>query len=162
MTSIPPLKRPSPPLSSITLPPRENRNKYSLFECTLPKWKLRECGKVVKLKFQRSAVFVDQPRNPVCATADGKKQLIHGWQRPRGLKVVDLLANIGIGMVFPIRSSSLATSVPILTCTGNAPVALGAAKWKFFDKVSLIYRISSVECQKSFHVVLTDSKIFKA
>ena len=37
-------------------------------------------------------------------------------------------ANIGIGFVFPILSSSLATGVPALPCTGNAPVALGARR----------------------------------
>ena len=36
-----------------------------------------------------------------------------------------LLAVIGIGVVLLIRSSPLATGLPVLTCTGIAPVALG-------------------------------------
>ena len=40
--------------------------------------------------------------------------------------VVDgLPSDIGIVVVLPIRSSPLATSVPVLTCIGIAPVALG-------------------------------------
>ena len=39
-----------------------------------------------------------------------------------------LLANIGIGVVLPIRSSPLATGRPVLTCTGTAPAALGVAE----------------------------------
>ena len=35
-----------------------------------------------------------------------------------------LLLDIGIVVVLPIRSSPLATSCPVLTCTGTAPVAL--------------------------------------
>ena len=35
------------------------------------------------------------------------------------------LANVGIGIVFPIRSSSLATGVPVLVSTGTSPVAVG-------------------------------------
>ena len=36
-----------------------------------------------------------------------------------------LLADIGIVVVPSLRSSPLATSCPVLTCTGTAPVALG-------------------------------------
>ena len=39
-----------------------------------------------------------------------------------------LLSDIGIVVVLPIRSSPLATSVPVLHCTGTAPVALGVAE----------------------------------
>ena len=38
-----------------------------------------------------------------------------------------LLANVGIGIVFPIHSSSLATSAPVLMSTETSPVALGVA-----------------------------------
>ena len=38
-----------------------------------------------------------------------------------------LLANVGIGIVLPVRSSSLATGAPVLMCTGTSPVALGVA-----------------------------------
>ena len=38
-----------------------------------------------------------------------------------------LLANVGIGIVLPIRSSSRATSALVLMCTGTSPVALGVA-----------------------------------
>ena len=38
-----------------------------------------------------------------------------------------LLANVGIGIVFPIRSSSLATGLPVLTNAGASPAALGVA-----------------------------------
>ena len=36
-----------------------------------------------------------------------------------------LPADIGIGTVLPIRSSPLATGLPVLLCTGIPPVALG-------------------------------------
>ena len=39
-----------------------------------------------------------------------------------------LLADIGIVDVLPIRSSPLATSRPVLTCTGIAPEALGVVE----------------------------------
>ena len=42
----------------------------------------------------------------------------------RELMVDGLPANIGIGIVLPIRSSPLATGVPVKTCIGTAPVAL--------------------------------------
>ena len=39
--------------------------------------------------------------------------------------MVDVLpANMGIGTVLPIRSSPLATRLPVLLCTGIPPVAL--------------------------------------
>ena len=38
-----------------------------------------------------------------------------------------LLANVGIGVVFPIRSSSLETGAPVLVSTRTSPVALGVA-----------------------------------
>ena len=43
----------------------------------------------------------------------------------RKTTVDGLPADIGIGVVFPIRSSLLATGLPVLTCAGIAPVALG-------------------------------------
>ena len=36
-----------------------------------------------------------------------------------------LLANVGIGIVLPVRSSSLATVLPVLMSAGASPVALG-------------------------------------
>ena len=39
-----------------------------------------------------------------------------------------LLADIGIGVVLPIRSSPLATGRLVLNCTGVEPVALGFAE----------------------------------
>ena len=39
-----------------------------------------------------------------------------------------LPANVGIGIVLPIRSSPLAKRVPVQTCTGTAPVALGVVE----------------------------------
>ena len=36
-------------------------------------------------------------------------------------------ANVVIRIVFPIRSSSLATGVPVFVSTGTSPVALGIA-----------------------------------
>ena len=36
-----------------------------------------------------------------------------------------LLATVGIGIVFPIRSSSLATGAPVLMSTGTSPAAVG-------------------------------------
>ena len=38
-----------------------------------------------------------------------------------------LLANVGIGIVLPIRSSSLPTGAPVQIRTRNSPVALGVA-----------------------------------
>ena len=46
------------------------------------------------------------------------------------LTVDGLPANIGIGVVLPILSSSLTTSVPVPPCTETAPVALRAAEWR--------------------------------
>ena len=60
--------------------------------------------------------------------------------------VDSLTANIGIGIVLTIRSSPLATVVPVLTCTGIAPVALGFV----LDKVSVMNRLLLVDCQKRF------------
>ena len=42
------------------------------------------------------------------------------------LMVGGLLANVGIGIVLPILSSSLATSLRVLIGTGASPAALGA------------------------------------
>ena len=39
-----------------------------------------------------------------------------------------LLANVGIGFVPLIRSSSLATRVPVPICTGTDPVAPGVVE----------------------------------
>ena len=39
-----------------------------------------------------------------------------------------LLSDIGIAAVLPIRSSPLATGVPVLPCTGITPVALGVVE----------------------------------
>ena len=50
--------------------------------------------------------------------------------------VDSLAANMGIGIVLPFCSSPLATGVPVLTCTGIAPVALGFV----LDKVSVMNR----------------------
>ena len=67
-----------------------------------------------------------------------------------------LPANIGIGIVLPIRSSSVATGVPVLPCTGTAPVAVGAAEWRIPSKM-FVNRKYEVDCQKRFPVVQTDS-----
>ena len=37
-----------------------------------------------------------------------------------------LLANVGIGILLPILSSSLATSLPVLISAGASPAAFGA------------------------------------
>ena len=69
-----------------------------------------------------------------------------------------LLAVIGIGVVLPSRSSLLATSVSVLTCTGFAPVALGDSKSEeFLEKVSVMNRTQSVDCQKRFTMFQTNS-----
>ena len=47
--------------------------------------------------------------------------------RLRELMVGGLLANVGIGIVFPLRSSSLATSAPVLMSTGTSPVEFDVA-----------------------------------
>ena len=39
-----------------------------------------------------------------------------------------LPANVGIGIVLPIRSSPLSTGSPALACTGTAPVAHGVVE----------------------------------
>ena len=39
-----------------------------------------------------------------------------------------LLPDSGIVVVFPIRSSPLATGCPVLPCTGTAPEALGVVE----------------------------------
>ena len=44
------------------------------------------------------------------------------------LMVEGLLANIGIGLVLPIRSSSLATGFPVPMCTGTDPGAPGVVE----------------------------------
>ena len=59
------------------------------------------------------AVFAVQPENSVEFSA-GKKELM----------VDGLPADIGIGVVLPSCSPPLATSLPVLLCTGVAPVAL--------------------------------------
>ena len=46
----------------------------------------------------------------------------------KGLMVDSLAANVGIGSVLPVLSSSLATGVPVPPCTGTAPAALGAVE----------------------------------
>ena len=61
------------------------------------------------------AVFAVQPKNSVKLPLVRKKELM----------VDGLLSNIGSVVVVPIRSSPLATGLPVLTCTGIAPVALG-------------------------------------
>ena len=40
-----------------------------------------------------------------------------------------VLANVGIGLVALVRSSSLAAGVPVPICTGTDPVAPGVAEW---------------------------------
>ena len=53
--------------------------------------------------------------------------------------VHSLLSDIGIVVVLPIRSSPLATSCPVPTCTGTAPVTLGESQSEeFLDKVSVM------------------------
>ena len=61
-----------------------------------------------------------------------------------------LPADIGIGVVLQLRSSLLATSLPVLTCTGIPPVALCSYSEEFLDKVSVMNRLLLVDCQKSF------------
>ena len=46
-----------------------------------------------------------------------------------------LLANVGIGIVFPIRSSSRATSAPVLMSTGTSLAAFGVTKDEFLERV---------------------------
>ena len=62
----------------------------------------------------RFAVFADQPSNSVGTSAGKKEFMVDGF-----------LAKLSIGIVLPIRSSPLATGLPVLPCTGIAPVALG-------------------------------------
>ena len=50
-----------------------------------------------------------------CGISTGLKELMVG-----GLRAI-----VGIGIVLPIRSSSLATSLPVLMSAGASPVALG-------------------------------------
>ena len=52
----------------------------------------------------------------LCGISTGKKELIVGG----------LLANVGIGIVLPILSSSLATGLPVLISAGASPAAFGA------------------------------------
>ena len=42
--------------------------------------------------------------------------------------VYGLPADIGTEIVLPIRSSPLTTGVPVLPCTGTAPVAVGVVE----------------------------------
>ena len=53
-----------------------------------------------------------------CGDSAGKKEFM----------VDGLLADIGIGVVLPIRSSPLAIGRPVLTCTEIAPVTLGVVE----------------------------------
>ena len=51
----------------------------------------------------------------LCGISTGTKELIVGG----------LLANIGIGILLPSLSSSLATSFPVLMSAGASPAAFG-------------------------------------
>ena len=53
-----------------------------------------------------------------CGISTGERELV----------VDGLLSDISIAVVLPIRSSSLATCIPVLPCTGTAPVALGVVE----------------------------------
>ena len=64
------------------------------------------------------------PAIEFCGTSAGKKEF--SW-----LTAFDsLLADISIVVVLSIRFSNLATSRPVLTCTGIALVALGVVVWR--------------------------------
>ena len=64
---------------------------------------------IIKLKFRYLVGF--------CGIFTGKKEFM----------VDDLPANVGIGIVLPIRSSSLAPSLFVLINAGASPAALGVA-----------------------------------
>ena len=69
MMLIHPLTRPSPLLGSITLPPRENRNKNLLgFWISSSNMKTLKMLGICQIEAPRSEVFVDQPRNSVGVT----------------------------------------------------------------------------------------------
>ena len=61
--------------------------------------------------------FLCCPTIELCGISTGLQDLMVDGQ----------LANVGIGIVFPIRSSSLARGAPVLVSTGTSPVALGVA-----------------------------------
>ena len=71
---------------------------------------------VYQIEVPISAVFAVQPWNSVEYPQDYKDLMVDGQH-----------ANVGIRIVFPIRSSSLATGVPVLVSTGTSPVAVGVA-----------------------------------
>ena len=64
-----------------------------------------------------SVVFAVQPWNFVEFPLAKRRFMVDG-----------LLSDIGIVLVLPIRPSPLATGVPVLPCTGTAPVALGVVE----------------------------------
>ena len=69
--------------------------------------------KIYRTEAPRFAVFAVQPWTSVVFPLVEKEFMVDG-----------LPADIGIGVVLPIRSPPLATSLPVLPCTGIAPVAL--------------------------------------
>ena len=72
------------------------------------------CG-IYRTEAPTSVVFaVQQPLNSVELPLVKKEFMVDGP-----------LADIGTGVVLPIRSSPLGTGRPVLTCTGIAPFALG-------------------------------------
>ena len=65
-----------------------------------------------------------------------------------------LLVNVGIGIVLPIRASSLARSAPVLLSTGTSPLALGVSQIdEFHDEVFVMTYVSNVDLQKPFPVI---------
>ena len=69
-----------------------------------------------------------------------------------------LRANFGIGIAFPTRSSSLATSAPVLMSNGTSPGTLGVSQTdEFLDRMFVMTQVSNVDLQKRFPVIQIDS-----
>ena len=84
------------------------------------------------------------------------------WEISAGKKelIVDgLLSDIGIVVVLPLRSSNLATGLPVLLCTGIPPVALWLVEWRIPWRVSVMNRTLDVDCQKRFPVHMLRSRL---
>ena len=77
---------------------------------------------IYQIEVPISAVFAVEPWKSVDISTGTKELMVDGQ-----------LANVGIGIVLPIRASFLATGAPVLTCTETSPVVSQIDE--FCDKV---------------------------
>ena len=90
-----------------------------VFESYLTIHKWWRCRELIGLELRLSVVCAVQPLNFVEFPLVRK----NSW-------LTAFLQTSALGVVLLIRSSPLATTRPVLTCTGIAPVALGFAEWR--------------------------------